>query len=70
MNVTLVINLAATLGMGVAVWLAGTGHQYGPFYALGLAYVSGLLTAVSSQYHIAVKPDGKTERGGANDNSL
>ena len=58
MNITLVINLAATLGMGGAVWLAGAGHQYGPFYAIVLAYVSGLLTAVASQYQITALPEG------------
>ena len=52
MNVTLAINLAATLGMGVAVWLAGADYRYGAFYALVLTYVSGLLTAVASQYQI------------------
>ena len=57
MNITLAINLAATLGMGFAVWLAGTGHHYGPVYAIALSYMSGLLTAVASQYHVTAQPE-------------
>jgi hypothetical protein len=61
MNVTLVINLTATLGMGGAVWLAGTDHLYGPVYAIVVAYGSGLLTALSSQYHVTARPDRESE---------
>ena len=69
MNITFAINVAATLGIGVAVWLAGAGHQYGPVYAIVLSYVSGLLTAVSSQYHITTQPEtvDKNTDGGPNE---
>ena len=49
MNITLVINIAAALALASAAVLV---YRY-PLSSVGLAYVSGLLTAFASRFHVA-----------------
>ena len=53
LNLTLIVNCAATIGLADAVVL---GEE--TLVSIGLAYVSGLLTAFASRYHVALESNG------------
>ena len=54
---TLILNVIATIGAGLSVWLiTGSSAETAPLAVL-IAYVAGLLTATSSRYQVFIKPD-------------
>jgi len=57
MNLTFFLSVSATLLMGLAVWLAGSAVLLGAYWAIGLAYASGLLISVATRYQISVEPE-------------
>jgi hypothetical protein len=66
LNLAMIGNLVATALVGVAVWL---GMQWRPspqedtmmMVAIGLAFVGGVLTALSSQVTVRVEKDTSVE---------
>jgi len=54
MNLTLLINVGATLSVGVSVWLVGVDNSFAALLAIFLSYVSGLLSGTASHYEVSV----------------
>lgn len=55
MNVVLILNVASILCVGCSVLIVG----YYPIWALGLCFISGLITSQASRFdiHITEEPD-------------
>ena len=72
MNLTMIGNLISTLFVAIAVWLSSQWqpnphNDIGQLIALALAYVAGLLTAISSHWSMCIEKEIDYETDG-NDN--